>query len=359
MEERTLKNIVKNFIVILLIAVLIELVPLNISYAETNTLGTDDLMSLDIKGENRVIKKTTKIDEIKKWYKGEHIFETPSLFGGKAYSFYVGDNFESYLYIETIEDGTIFSYGAVDKTYKTNTYSYGDDYPNKDYSVLHGCLLQDEGSIIGGVYYNKNVLLGGKSEKIIALYRDNFEKAYAEENQIEVSEIGTEKDKKRQSKIMLDLNKHAVLMYNGIIHQFGTEENFLQTDRDSYGQDTFKTIEDLFYINNQFIEFGDSLFSHLFNMEYGTSKYVTLGSKTNCDITYLSQYVFNPLPLAGMAKLRKSTGKINVPVWHYNYELGLPLIRTAPRGLKKLNIQKKNKTSQIEEENTIKKQQSY
>ena len=41
-----------------------------------------------VKGTNRVIKKTTTINEIKNWYAGELIFETKSLVGGSAYTFW-------------------------------------------------------------------------------------------------------------------------------------------------------------------------------------------------------------------------------------------------------------------------------
>ena len=137
-----------------------------------------DLMYIEINGEGHIIKPETTINEIAGWYDKGIRLETDSLFGGKAYSFYYGDYFDDYLYIETIADGTIFSYGSVDPSYKTNTYSFGDDYPYTERNALYGCLLSDGGTIIGGVYYNKSVYLNGSSKKIIAAYRERFEEEY-------------------------------------------------------------------------------------------------------------------------------------------------------------------------------------
>ncbi|MBR3249537.1 MAG: hypothetical protein IKF83_02430 [Clostridia bacterium] len=318
-----MKNIIKQLLISLIAFISLAecIVPLS-SYATENNIGTDGLIRLNIKGTDRTITKTTTIEEIKSWYTGEHIFETPSLYGGKAYSFYVGNNFDDYLYIETIADGTIFSYGSVDPSYKTNTYSFDDNYPYGKLTVLSGCLLSDEGIIKGGVYYNKNAYLKGKFSDIKQAYKDAFEEEYCKANNIEKSEIGTEKDKGRQSKAMLDLSKHAVLMYNGLINYYGRTESFMETDKDKNGTDTFKTFEEFFDINNQLIENGSNLFSYLIKKGYGTSYYYSLGTKAGCDLYDNSYSIFSPLQLAGMAKLQKNAdlSTRNNPVWTYNYK---------------------------------------
>ena len=316
-----MKKIEKLFIAIILIFILlVELVVPLYSHASDTNIGDDGLIRLNIKGTDRTVTKTTTIEEIKQWYAGEHIFETPSLFGGSAFSFYVGDKFDDYLYIETIADGTIFSYGSVDPSYKTNTYSFGDDYPYNDRYALHGCFIPDNSKIVGGVYYNKSVYLNGKSADIIAAYRENFEKAYAEANQIEVSEIGTEKDKKRQPKIILDMSKHATIMFNGIMEQYGNVNGFIQTDRDESGNDTFKSVENYFETNNQFMEFSTNICEYVVNMDVQSLRYKLLGF-VNCDIAYSAYYLFNPSIMAGQAVNCKKADlrKCNIPVWTYKY----------------------------------------
>ena len=294
----------------------------NVKASSLSDFTSRDLMYLEVNGVGRIIKPETTIEEIAGWYGNSIKLETDSLFGGKAYSFYYGNNYDDYLYIETIADGRIFSYGSVDPSYKTNTYSFGDKYPYNERNALYGCLLSDDGIIVGGIYYNKSIYLNGSSSKIIKAYRDRFEEEYCRANNLSnSSEIGSDKDTKIQSKVMLDLSKHAALMYNGLINYYGRPESFMQTDRDANGVDTFTTLENYFYINNQFLEFKTSLFSYLVNMGYGSSYYNSLGAKSNCDLAYSTYYVFNPLQLAGMAKLQKNKdlSTRNIPVWSYNY----------------------------------------
>ena len=318
-----MKKIKKLFIAIILIFILlVELVVPLYSHASDTNIGDDGLIRLNIKGTDRTVTKTTTIEEIKQWYAGEHIFETPSLFGGSAFSFYVGDKFDDYLYIETIADGTIFSYGSVDPSYKTNTYSFGEAYPYEERNTLYGCLLSDDGIITGGIYYNKDVYLKGNFTDIKNSYIEAFETDYCKANNIEKNEIGSEKDKGRQSETMRNISKHAILMYNGLIHYYNRDESFMKVDKDKNGNATFKTFEDFFDINNQFIEFGSSAFSYLVNKGYGTNYYNSLGAKSNSDLYYSNYYIFNPLQLAGMAKLQKNKNLStrNIPVWTYNYK---------------------------------------
>ena len=280
-------------------------------------------MSLTVNGTERVLSTNTTIEEITSWYGHGPRVVTDSLFGGKAYSFYYGNNFDDYLYIETIADGRIFSYGSVDPSYQTATYSFNDTYPYTERNALYGCLLSDDNKIIGGVYYNKSIYLNGQSKTIINSYRARFEEEYCKINALDSSsEIGTDKDKGLQSRVMLDMSKHAILMYNGLMNYYNKPGNFFVTDRDSNGVDTFSTFENYFYINNQFIEFGTTLFNYLSDMGFGTSYYNTLGAKSNCDIAYSTYYIMNPLQLAGMGRLQKNKdlSNRNIPVWTYSYK---------------------------------------
>ena len=59
---------------------------------------------------------------------GEPKLKTKSVFGGYAYTFYTDENYSNYLYIETTSNGKIISFGSVDPSYTTSTYSYGDAY---------------------------------------------------------------------------------------------------------------------------------------------------------------------------------------------------------------------------------------
>lgn len=275
------------FALILIVGILIN----NETFAATaEDLTSNDLIYLEIKGQGRIISKTTTISEIESWYSGENELITESLFGGNAYSFWVGDKYDDYLYIETIEDGRIFSYGSTDPTYVTNTYSYGDDYPYSERNSLHGCMLSDDGIVIAGIHYNKSIYLNGSSSKIISAYKT----AFLED----------------ETKSMLDLTKHSTIMFNSIERAFNNEKCFL----------TFN--EDYFYTNQQFREFGTTLMTYMYEMDYGLSYYTTLGTKSNCDLAYSTYYCMNPLQLAGMAKLQKNAnfGDRIYPVWNYDYD---------------------------------------
>ena len=142
-----MKKIGKFFILLIL---LLSINSTNDIFALTST----DLISLGTGDYAITVSRTTQISEISAIL-GEPKLVTNSVFGGKAYTFYTDDNYSNYLYIETTKDGDIISYGAIDPTYKTNTYSYGDDYPYYENKGLYGCLFSNEGTVEGGVYYNK------------------------------------------------------------------------------------------------------------------------------------------------------------------------------------------------------------
>ena len=119
---------------------------------------------------------------------------------------------------------------------------------------------------------------------------------------------------------MLDMNKHATLMYNALIHNY-RDDSFMQTDRDASGIDTFKSIEKFFDINNQFVEFGTTLGEYMIDLDYLSAQYSSLGAKSNCDIAYRNFYIFNPLQMAGVAIQKKNINLStrNIPIWTYKY----------------------------------------
>ena len=88
-------------------------------------LTSGDLISVGTGNYSITVNTNTSISDISKVL-GEPKLETSSAFGGKAYTFYTDDDYNNYLYVETDESGKIISFGSVDPTYKTRTYSYGD-----------------------------------------------------------------------------------------------------------------------------------------------------------------------------------------------------------------------------------------
>ena len=311
-----------KFVMSFIFILFVGLVANHVNASSYSQFTKNDLMYIEVNGTGRIITKETTVDEIASWYGGKIRLETDSLFGGKAYSFYTGNNFDDYLYIETIADGKIFSYGSVDPSYKTNTYSFGDNYPYNERNTLYGCLLSDDGKIVGGVYYNKSVYLGGNFSRIVNSYTERFEEKYCKVNYLsDAKDIGSAEDMGVQSKVMLDMSEHAVLMYNALIHYYNRDDSFLETDKDANGNDTFETLENFFYINNQFLEFKSNLLNYTMGSGFGTTFYTAIGTSTNVKLSYSSYYIFNPLLLAGMAKAQKNKdlSERNVPVWTYNY----------------------------------------
>ena len=162
-------NKVKLMISIVLAFILI----FNISFPlVVKALASDVLISLGTGNYYIEVTKTTTVDDIIRVF-GEPKLTTPSAFGGNAYAFYTDDSYSNYLYIETLEDGQIFSYGSIDKTFKTITYSYGDDYPYSGRMPLCGYFAVDD-EINGGVFYNKYALFNGDYTKIMDFYEENY-----------------------------------------------------------------------------------------------------------------------------------------------------------------------------------------
>ena len=276
---------VKSMITIILTFILI----FNISFpVMVKALASDVLISLGTgKYQIEVIKTSTVEDIIK--VLGEPKLTTPSAFGGNAYAFYTDDNYNNYLYIETLEDGQIFSYGSIDKTFKTNTYSYGDDYPYSGRMPLCGYFAVDDG-INGGIFYNKNALFNGNYTKIMDFYEENY-----------LSDEET---------YLIGLSKQGILMYNALSKQRGN-------------RDTTPLIfdEETFYINEQFKEFGTSIDEYISEMDLMVAHSKTLGAKFSIEISD-AYYMINPCMFADLANDNQYTvfEEKNIGLFDYNLE---------------------------------------
>jgi len=109
-------------------------------------LTSSDLISVGSGKYAITVNSNTTIEQIKEKL-GEPKIETPSAFGGKAYTFYTDSNYSNYLYIETTSAGKIISFGSVDPTYKTNTYSFGSKYNYTENRTMHGCIYNNSGKV--------------------------------------------------------------------------------------------------------------------------------------------------------------------------------------------------------------------
>ena len=276
---------VKLMITIILTFILI----FNISFpVMVKALASDVLISLGTGKYQIEVTKTSTVEDIIKVL-GEPKLTTPSAFGGNAYAFYTDDNYNNYLYIETLEDGQIFSYGSIDKTFKTSTYSYGDDYPYSGRMPLCGYFAVDDG-INGGIFYNKNALFNGNYTKIMDFYEENY-----------LSDEET---------YLIGLSKQGILMYNALSKQRGN-------------RDTTPLIfdEETFYINEQFKEFGTSIDEYISEMDLMVAHSKTLGAKFSIEISD-AYYMINPCMFADLANDNQYTvfEEKNIGLFDYNLE---------------------------------------
>ena len=288
---------VKLMITIILTFILI----FNISFpVMVKALASDVLISLGTgKYQIEVIKTSTVEDIIK--VLGEPKLTTPSAFGGNAYAFYTDDNYNNYLYIETLEDGQIFSYGSIDKTFKTNTYSYGDDYPYSGRMPLCGYFAVDDG-INGGIFYNKNALFNGNYTKIMDFYEENY-----------LSDEET---------YLIGLSKQGILMYNALSKQRGN-------------RDTTPLIfdEEMFYINEQFKQFDSSINEYLSETDLDIAYMRSIGIKSSVDVAS-PYYMLNPVMFADMANdnLYTAFEEKNIGIFDYNVkEKKLTAVAISPK----------------------------
>ena len=274
----------KKLIASLMVIVLLFGLSFNIV---VNAESSDLLISVGTGNYHIEVTTTTTIDDIKKVL-GEPKLTTPSAFGGEAYAFYTDDDYSNYLYIETLEDGQIFSYGSIDKKFKTSTYSYGDETPYATGIPLCGCFATDNGQINGGVFYNKYALFNGNYTKIMDFYEENY--LSDEEN------------------YLIGLSKQGILMYNALSKQRGN-------------RDTTPLIfdEEMFYINEQFKDLGTSIREYLRDMDLDNSYMKAIGTNTSEDIAS-PYYMLNPVMFANMANDNQYTvfEEKNIGIFDYN-----------------------------------------
>ena len=277
----------KVFISLILIFMLI----FNLSFNLIVHAAESDFLISQGTGEFHIeVTKTTTVDDIIKIL-GEPKLVTVSAFGGQAYTFYTDNNYSNFLYIETTNEGKIISYGSIEETYKTNTYSYGDDYPYNERSPLYGCLFSKEGIVGGGVYYNTSALNGGNYSDVIELYENNY--------------------KSNPTKYLKGLSQQAILMYNALSFKLGNKDTT-----------TLKFDEEYFYINEQFKELGTTIREYMLDMDLNTAYMKGIGVKSNVEIANKVYYIINPMLFADLAGNNKYTvfDEKTIAVFDYNVD---------------------------------------
>ena len=115
-----------SLLIIFILLVLQLFVPINSCMAETLN---DNVL---IKSAGVTITKSTTINEVTSQYGASPKLVTPSAFGGKTYTYCKGD-YENILFLETNNNGTIISYGALSDDFKSSFYSAGDKVSNTIY----------------------------------------------------------------------------------------------------------------------------------------------------------------------------------------------------------------------------------
>ena len=284
-----MKNKSKNKVFISLI--LIFMLIFNLSFNLIVHAAESDFLISQGTGEFHIeVTKTTTVDDIIKIL-GEPKLVTVSAFGGQAYTFYTDNNYSNFLYIETTNEGKIISYGSIEETYKTNTYSYGDDYPYNERSPLYGCLFSKEGIVGGGVYYNTSALNGGNYSDVIELYENNY--------------------KSNPTKYLKGLSQQAILMYNALSFKLGNKDTT-----------TLKFDEEYFYINEQFKELGTTIREYMLDMDLNTAYMKGIGVKSNVEIANKVYYIINPMLFADLAGNNKYTvfDEKTIAVFDYNVD---------------------------------------
>lgn len=254
-------------------------------------LTSGDLISVGTGNYSITVNTNTSISDISKVL-GEPKLETSSAFGGKAYTFYTDDDYNNYLYVETDESGKIISFGSVDPTYKTRTYSYGDKYNYRENGALHGCLLNNNSVVEGGVYYNRDALVNGSVSDTIEKFKTNY---------------GSEQSQS-STYYLKGIVQHAILMYNAISTRVGNKTNL-------------KFNEDFFYINEQLKESGSSIKNYLSAMDKSSSMKVISRMKEDIELSNSIYYMLNPLMFASSAIDNKSLDLENKTIAVMDYDI--------------------------------------
>ena len=220
---------------------------------------------------------------------GQPKLKTESAFGGHAYTFYTDSNYSNYLYIETTFDEKIISYGSVDPTFTTNTYSYNDPYPYTANNSLLGCICLGTGNNVGAaVFYNRTALTNGTVARVLSLFKDTYVT--------------------NETKYLKGISQHGVLMFNAFSKRLGKNV-------------TLNFDEDLFYVNEQLKEFNSSIREYLIEMNKISAYSIGLGVEQNIELSNGSYYLLNPLLFANMARntLNGSDfSRRNIAIFDYN-----------------------------------------
>ncbi len=261
-------------------------------------LSSDALISVGSNGYKVTVTTSTKVADIERIL-GKAKIETPSAFGGTAYTFYTDDNYSNYLYIETTSDGTIASFGSIDPTYETNTYSYNSRYNYRENGVLHGCLINVDGYIKGGIYYNKYNIFDGSYRQTVDTYVENY--------------------KSDENKYLRSLVEHSVTMFNALSRNLGNETNLVFD-------------EDFFYINQQFKQNGSSMREYFEKMDKA-NYYHGIKVRENIDFTNSIYYIMNPAIIASLCTYSLNTdfGEQNIAIFDYNQETKLITAATVAK----------------------------
>ena len=179
------------------------------------------------------VTENTTIDQITAVL-GSPKVKTESIFGGYAYTFYTDSNYNNYLYIETLSNGKIFSYGSVDKTFKTNTVNYGEKRPNDDSALSGHTMIDGNKNVIAGIFYNKSALFDGNYSKIREFYKAEL--------------------KKNEAKLINGINQHGIPMLNALAKKLGKNANY-----------TFN--QKLYDISLEFTNKGQSFSTYLIDLK--------------------------------------------------------------------------------------------
>ena len=247
---------------------------------------SDELITLGSGSYRITVKQNSTVDDIIKVL-GQPKLQTPSAFGGYAYSFYTDSNYSNYLYIETTEEGKIISYGSVEPNYVTSKNGYGEPYPYRTNATLMGSFATDGDNINAGIYYNMSAT-SKQASQIISDYKAKFTSDPITYNK--------------------SLSMQAITMYNAFSSKLGTNAGLVFD-------------EDIFYINEQLKEQGSSIREYMMGLDI-QSKYMSslTSPNENIELANGTTYIMNPLLLASCANknINKNYGDKKVPVFDYD-----------------------------------------
>lgn len=251
-------------------------------------LTSSDLISVGSGKYAITVNNNTTIEQIEAKL-GEPKIVTPSAFGGKAYTFYTDSNYSNYLYIETTSGNKIISFGSVDPTYQTNTYSFGSKYNYTENRTMHGCIYNNSGTVAGGVYYNTKAYINGSYSQTITNFINTYES--------------------NPTHYLKGISEHGVTMYNALNANIASVRSNLRFD------------EDFFYINEQLKESGSSIRTYLRTMN--KSNYMQgIGVGENISLSNSNYYLFSPMVFANFLKNNKSAnfGEKTIAIFDYDID---------------------------------------